>query len=229
MIQYPVSRMVISGPGEKGNDTVYSDPRLLHNMLLHTAQSQMEDGRLKAHSPSDRFDLHWYIEDYSCLWVQGLKQYYENTGDSAFVREMWPSLLRQMKWFLDRKNSTGLITAREFLLHLDNPMRYQVCQGATVNAFIYQALADASWLADQLGEKDEALFYRQEAASLKEAYNKYMWDDASKSFYAAVYYPDFPKDKKIPELKTAPIEDPASTTKAWSDGNVQRYSVGRTS
>jgi hypothetical protein len=226
MIQYPVSRMVISGSGEKGNDTIYSDPRLMHNMLLHTAQSQREDGRLKAHSPSDRLDLHWYIEDYSCLWVQGLRQYYENTGDTAFVRDMWPVLVKQMKWFLDRKNSSGLITAREFLIHLDNPMRYQTCQGATVNAFIYQALADASWLADRLDRKEEALLYKQEAASLKEAYNKYMWDDVSKSFYAAVYYPYLPKDKKIPELKPAPIEDPTARTRTWSDGNVQWMKIG---
>jgi alpha-L-rhamnosidase len=226
MIQYPVSRMVVSGPGEDGNDIIYSDPRLMHNMLLHTAQSQMEDGRLKAHSPSDSFDLHWYIEDYSCLWVQGLRQYYENTGDTAFVSEMWPVLVKQMKWFLDRKNSTGLFTAREFLIHLDNPLRYQTCQGATVNAFIYQALADASWLADRLDRKEEALLYKQEAAGLKVAYNKYMWDDASATFYGAVYYPEFPQDRKIPELKLSQIEDPASRTKKWSDGNVQWMRTG---
>ena len=57
-----------------------------------------------------------------------------------------------MQWFLDRKNRSGLITAREFLIHLDNPLRYQVCQGATVNAFIFKALVDASWLADRMGK-----------------------------------------------------------------------------
>ena len=226
MIQYPVSRMVISGPSEGKERIFYSDPRLMHNMLLHTAQSQREDGRLKAHHPSDRFDLHWYIEDYSCLWVQGLRQYYENTADSAFVKELWPVLQCQMKWFLDRKNSSGLITTREFLIHLDNPMRYQVCQGATVNAFIFKALVDASWLADKLGRAEEAEMYGREADSLKIAYNKFMWDGKSRNFYAAVYYPEFLKDEKIPELKMVPIEDPASKSKKWSDGNIQWIKKG---
>lgn len=221
MIQYPVSRMVISGPGNDSGKDIYSDPRLMHNMLLHTAQSQQDDGRLKAHSPSDRFDLHWYIEDYSCLWVQGLKQYYENSADTAFVSDMWPVLEKQMKWFLERKNQTGLITAREFLIHLDNPLRYQLCQGATVNAFIYKALVDASYLAGQLGKKEEAGYYNKQAGSLKAAYNKYLWDEETKSFYSAVYYPDFKEAAKIPELKMEAIEDPASGSKTWSDGNVQ--------
>lgn len=221
MIQYPVSRAVISGPGAHDGEILFSDPRLLHNMLLHTAQSQQEDGRLKAHSPSDRFDLHWYIEDYSCLWVEGLRQYYENTADSAFLGEMWPVLGKQINWFLERKNRTGLITGREFLLHLDNPLRYQTCQGATVNAFIYKALADASWLAEKIGRKEESGFYRLEADSLKAAYNRYLWDEISRSYFAAVYYPDLAPGAKIPELRMALIEDPASKIKTWSDGNVQ--------
>ncbi len=226
MIQYPVSRMVISGPGYGKDKIIYSDPRLMHNMLLHTAQSQQPDGRLKAHHPSDRFDLHWYIEDYSCLWVEGLREYYENTADTLFVREMWPVLQKQMKWFLDRRNPSGLITAREFLIHLDNPMRYQVCQGATVNAFIFKALADASWLAGQLGMLADADIYSLEASRLKAAYNKCMWDENGKSFFAAVYFPESSEGGNLPVLKLVPIEDPASKIRNWSDGNVQWIQKG---
>ncbi|MEI6048172.1 MAG: alpha-L-rhamnosidase C-terminal domain-containing protein [Bacteroidota bacterium] len=226
MIQYPVSRMVISGHGEGRNKILYSDPRLMRNMLIHTAQSQQNDGRLKAHHPSDRMDLHWYIEDYSCLWAQGLMQYYENTADKKFGEELWPVLQSQMKWFIDRKNKSGLFTAREFLLHLDNPLRYQVCQGATINAFIYKALIDASYLAKELGRNKESDSYKQEAGSLKSAYNNLMWDEITKSFYSAVYYPEFSQDDKIPELKPVPIEDPASASKVWNDGNVQWIEKG---
>lgn len=225
MIQYPVSRMVVSGQGEDGT-TIWSDPRLLHNMLLHTAQSQMPDGRLKAHHPSDRFDLHWYIEDYSCLWVQGLRQYYENTADTAFVNDMWPVLKKQLSWFIDRKNPCGLITAREFFIHLDNPMRYQVCQGATVNAFIYKAFTDAAHLADLLGKDDDAILYSREADSLKRAYNRVLFDKKTGSFLAAVNYPDVRGAGSLPDLKMVEIQDPATKSKAWSDGNVQWIKKG---
>ena len=131
-----------------------------------------------------------------------------------------------MKWFLDRKNQSGLFTAREFLIHLDNPMRYQVCQGATVNAFIYKALIDASYLAGNTGNDDDARLYEEEAVLLKSAYNKFMWDKKSKNFYAAVYYPEFSKNEKVPELRMVPIEDPASKIRKWSDGNVQWLEKG---
>ena len=226
MIQYPVSRKVISGPGGQRNEIIYSDPRLLRNMLIHTAQSQQEDGRLKAHHPSDRFDLHWYIEDYSCLWVQGLRQYFENTTDVQLVERLWPVLKNQMDWFLERKNGCGLMTAREFLIHLDNPMRYQICQGATVNAFIYKALLDAAYLGKVLERREDVEYYQKEADSLKSAFNRMMWDESSGSVYAAVYYPVLSPGEKLPGLKLVPIEDPASESEEWHDGNVQWIEKG---
>ena len=215
MIQYPASRKVISGPGDKPGDIVYSDSRVMRNMLRHTIESQQPDGKLKAHHPSDRWDLHWYIEDYSCLWVYGLRQYYDNTADMDFLEEAWPALERQMKWFLDRKNKSGLITARDFLIHLDNPLRYQVCQGATLNAFIYRALADSAYLAKAMGKNKRSKFYKQQARSLKEAYNKYLWDDKAQTFYSALYYPDDIKDNALPTLNLVAPERPAERNTQW--------------
>jgi hypothetical protein len=131
-----------------------------------------------------------------------------------------------MKWFFDHKNKSVLYTAREFLIHLDNPLRYQVCQGATVNAFIYKALIDASFLAKKQGKAEEFKTFQQEADSLKTAYNKFMWDEVSGSFYSALYFPDHAQKDKIPALKLVPIQDPASKSKEWSDGNVQWIEKG---
>ena len=214
MIQYPASRKVICGPGEKKGQIIYSDPRLMRNMLRHTAESQMADGRLKAHHPSDRFDHHWYIEDYSCLWVNGLRSYYENTADKTFLREMWPALIRQMQWFTDHRNWTGLVTAREFLIHLDNPMRYQVCQGATLNAFIYMALKDSAVLAEYLGDADRAAEYKAAAAQLKKAYNTYLWDAGEGTFYAGVYFDEAGK-VTADELKQIEPHHPDMGTTQW--------------
>ena len=226
MVQYPVGRMVISGPADGNDSIIYSDPRLLRNMLIHIAQSQLEDGRLKAHHPSDRFDHHWFIDDYSCLWIQALRQYYENTADIGLVKELWPSLQKQMDWFLKQKNYSGLFTAREFFIHLDNPLRYQECQGATINAFIFKALDDASYLAKRLDKNIESDKYRKEASSLKSIFNQLMWCDTTGSFYSAVYYPEFSKDNKLDELKLMSIKDPASERPEWANGVSQWVEKG---
>jgi len=226
MVQYQVGRMVISGPADGTDSIIYSDPRLLRNMLIHIGQSQLEDGRLKAHHPSDRYDYHWYIEDYSCLWVQALRQYYENTADIGLVKELWPELQKQMDWFLKKKNYSGLYTSREFFLHLDNPLRYQECQGATINAFIFKALDDASYLAKNLGKNIESDKYRKEASSLKTIFNQLMWCDTVGSFYSALYYPEFSKDSKLDELKLSSIKDPASERPEWANGVWQWIEKG---
>ncbi|MHC4623065.1 MAG: alpha-L-rhamnosidase-related protein [Planctomycetota bacterium] len=193
VVTYPISRVAFAGPGENG-DYSYGDPRLIRNMLRHISLSQWEDGRIRANACSDGGDMHSYIEDYACLWVETLRQYYDNTRDVDFVREVWPVLTKQMKWFLDRRTERGLVRAREFLLHMDNPLHHQEdCEGATLNAFIYQALVDSAYLAELLGQKQKAGEYADAAANLAEAFNKHLWDEASQTYYAGIK-----KGKKIP-------------------------------
>jgi Bacterial alpha-L-rhamnosidase 6 hairpin glycosidase domain len=140
------TKVALAGPGTAGSKK-YSDPRLLKNILCHAALSQRSNGQIPAAFPTDRgsADPHDVIEDYDCQWVEALKIYYEATGDLAFVNEMWPTLVPQMQWFLDRRTSRGLLLAREYT-SFDNPLAYITCEGATMNAFLYQAFKDAEYL-----------------------------------------------------------------------------------
>jgi alpha-L-fucosidase 2 len=193
VVTYPISRVAFASPGDNGSYT-YADPRLIRNMLRHISLSQWEDGRIKANTCSDGGDMHSYIEDYACLWVETLRQYYDNTGDADFVREVWPVLTKQMNWFLDRRTQRQLVRAREFLLHMDNPLHHQEdCEGATLNAFIYKALVDSAYLAEVLGKKQKTGEYADAAANLARAFNEHLWDEASQTYYAGIK-----EGKKIP-------------------------------
>jgi alpha-L-rhamnosidase len=182
VVQYPVTRVTLAGPEIPG-EPLRSDAGLMVNMIRHTAQSatQFGDGRMKAHACSDRLDKHAYIEDYSCLWVQSLREVYDHTGNVELVREVWPELTAQMKWFLDRRTDRGLVKAREFVI-FDNPVKYITCEGATLNAFVYRALLDAALLADVIGRASEAGAYRKDAEALKAKFNKHLWDAKSGSY-----------------------------------------------
>jgi alpha-L-rhamnosidase len=169
VVEYPNTRVAFVGPGG-----VYSDPRVIKKMLRDIAQSAQSDGRIKAHHPSDRWDIHAYIEDYSCLWVQSLREYYDYTGDSAFVNELWTVLKNQMQWFLDRRTANGLVNAREFVI-FDNPLKYKTCEGATLNAFIYKALKDSAYLAGVVGDSQTATNYNTAATDLFNAFNLKLW------------------------------------------------------
>ncbi|MBN2308552.1 MAG: alpha-L-rhamnosidase N-terminal domain-containing protein, partial [Candidatus Hydrogenedentes bacterium] len=182
--EYPVTRAVFAGPGPDGG-RVYSDPRLIRNMLRHIALSQQPDGRLKAHHPSNRWDIHGYIEDYACLWICTLRSYYENTEDLAEVGRLWPYLTRQLDWFLAHRTENGLVRAREFVF-FDNPLSYKTCEGASLNAYLAGAFRDAAFLARRLGRDDEAARYEAHAREADEAINTHLWNEEAGAYHGGI-------------------------------------------
>jgi len=179
------TRVALAGPGSDGQK-VFSDPRLLKNLLRHAALAQLPDGRILATFPTDRGpeDCHYVIEDYACQWVEALKLYFDATGDREFLREMWPTLTRQMQWFLEHRTPRGLLLAREYA-SFDNPLAYITCEGATMNAYFYQALMDADYLGRALTENPQADIYAKAAVELTAAYNKQFWNEAEGAYHSA--------------------------------------------
>jgi len=182
---FATTRVASSGRGADGKP-VFSDPRLLKNMLRHAAQSQLPDGRIRATFPTDRGpeDCHYVIDDYSCQWFEALKTYYDATGDKAFVSEMWPVLVLQINWFLSQQTSRGLLLAREYT-SFDNPLAYITCEGATINAFFYQALRSSQYLAGVLGKKKESAAYKKAGDNLYTAFNKQLWNEKENAYNSA--------------------------------------------
>jgi hypothetical protein len=165
----------------------YSDPRLLKNLMWHDSftTNQTGDGRLKAHTCSDRFDVHGYIEDYSCQWIESLRIYYDATGDTNFVAQMWPALTGQMAWFLARVDPDGLVLAREYT-SFDNALAYLTCEGATLNAFIYKALNDSAYLGNAIGSNAQATAYSQAATNLATAFDQDLWNFTAGTYNSGI-------------------------------------------
>ena len=182
---YQTSRIATSGPGKDGKP-VFSDPRPLKNVLRHAAQAQLPDGQLLATFPTDRGpeDCHYVIEDYACQWFEALKMYYDATGDKEFVKEMWPTAIAQLKYFLNHRTPRGLLLAREYS-SFDNPFAYVTCEGATINAYFYDALWVSSELASLIGESRQSTEYQRYAEELKTAINKELWNEKEKAYNSA--------------------------------------------
>jgi alpha-L-rhamnosidase len=182
---FDVTRTAMAGPGEDGAK-IYADPRLLEEMLRRTALTLQPDGWVKAHTCSDRFDIHAKMEDRACDWVEGARLYYESSGNAAAIREIWPAIVAQMNYFLDRRSSRGLVVAREWVIW-GNPMGYQTCEGTGLNAFVYKALVDASFLGNAIGKTDDAAKFDQAAKDLSAAFNKVLWDEKEGTYYSGYY------------------------------------------
>lgn len=230
VIEYPVSRVTEVGPDSIPGERPASDSRLFRNMLRHVALSQLPDGRVQPMRPSEYPpDLrHGVIDDYSCLWVQGILEYYRRTGDRAFVEEVWPHVAKLMNYFLDLRTERGLVKAQEFIF-FHNPLIYQECEGASINAYIHRALQDAADLGRVVNEGVTSRRFEKAAKQLYASYNTHLWDAGTGSYFGsltdgtptpptghaavlALYYQIVPPERMASTLAFArsqfPAEDP---------------------
>lgn len=182
---FDITRTAFAGPG-LGGKYKYADPRLLEELLRRTALTLQPDGWVKAHTCSDRFDIHANMEDRACDWVQGARRYYESAHRLEVVREIWPAIVSQMEWLLARRTARGLVRAREWIVW-GNPMGYQTCEGAGLNAFVYKALADAAFLGKTIGQRVQAARFAQAAEDLSKAFNTVLWDEQAGTYYSGFF------------------------------------------
>ena len=99
---YDITRTAMSVAGNSGQ-TNYGDARLLGELIRRTALTLQPGGWVKAHTCSDRYDIHAKMEDRACDWVEGVRLYEEAIGAKDAVREIWPAVVAQMDYFLVRR------------------------------------------------------------------------------------------------------------------------------
>ncbi len=186
MLEYPMT-LATQETVSQFCEPPLNDQRLLKKVLSDVALSQLPDGRLQPMRPSEypEGNRHGVIEDFSCYWVHGIKEVYDNTGDKEFVITMMPTLLKLTEHFLKSQTSRGLSNLEEFCI-FSNPLAYKVCEGATVNAAIYDALKKASYLCRIIGDEQNSHRFVHESEKLKLAYNEYLWDEKAKSYYGSI-------------------------------------------
>lgn len=184
---FDCTRVMMRGPDEQGKPS-WGDSRLVRALLRRIALTQQSDGQLKAHSCSERFDIHAIMEDRSCDWVVLLRAYLDSTGDVDLARELWPVLTRLLDWYRKRRTDRGLVLAREWEVW-DNPLRYQFCEGAGLNAFVYKAFCDASEIALHIGSQVQAGALAREAESLRNDFNRLLWNEQKGAFDGALFGP----------------------------------------
>jgi hypothetical protein len=183
---FDITRTVMAGPSLTKGATVFSDPRLLEELVRRTGLTLQPEGWVKAHTCSDRYDIHAKMEDRACDWVEGLRTYYEATRDPKVIREIWPAVSAQMNYFLDRRSPRGLVRARDWVVW-GNPLGYITGETTTLNVFVQRALVDSAFLATSIGENGDAKKFSRAAQNLAQAINSILWDQ-SRGVYFSGYF-----------------------------------------
>jgi alpha-L-rhamnosidase len=182
---FNITRTAMAGPGPDGQ-LIYSDPRLLGSLIRRIALTLQPDGWVKAHTASDRFDIHAKMEDRACEWVAGVRRYYEATGDTSILHEIWPAITAQMDYFLERRTANGLVRGRDWVVW-GNPLGYFEGETTTLNAFVQRALVDAAYLARIEGDTTAGAKYTKAAEDLAKAMNLVLWDEKAGAYYSGYF------------------------------------------
>jgi alpha-L-rhamnosidase len=121
-----------------------------------------------------------YSTSYSMDEVDNIATYYLYTGDLAFVRAEWPVITRELAYNASMVDSRGLLVTNS-----DDGQDWDYYNGSHAGAVTYfndiyfETLTNAALMASALGHHNEATSYREKAASLRTAINRYLFDPST--------------------------------------------------
>ncbi len=121
---------------------------------------------------------HNVLTAWSLLWVAACKEYYVYSGDVAFLKEIYPSLQRNMEGFLARLNDRDLLQMNAWNMlewaAMDTP---DDGIATHLNASLANALEAVADIAEELAYERDAARWRQVAEKIKLAVNRWLWDE----------------------------------------------------
>ena len=121
------------------------------------------------------------IEDYTVQHVSTIHAYWWHTGDAAFLKAQWPIVERVLGYLRRNVDSAlGLFAPRG-----PGPAAERGA-GALPNIHYYGALQQAAQLARAVGESGRAASLQVDAARLREAINRHLFDEDLGLYGAAV-------------------------------------------
>ncbi len=125
---------------------------------------------------------------WTLFWMSACKEYYIFTGDKGFLDEIYPFLFKTAKNFEMFINEKGLLDINAWNMldwaPMDTPDSGVVTHQ---NALLVKALKDVAYISDILGRTEDKDYLLSFADNLKEAINKYLWDEENKAYIDSIH------------------------------------------
>lgn len=142
------------------------------------------------------FNLHLnHIMDYSFFWIMGMYDYYQYTGDAAFVGENLKKTFEVMDYTLSRTDQNGFVDSKTedwvFVDWADLDNSGEVC---FEQILMFVALKNCAELGEMFGEAEKAAAYRTLWAEKLKKLDVF-WDEKQKAYIYSLK--DGKSDEKI--------------------------------
>ncbi|MFL6711699.1 MAG: glycogen debranching N-terminal domain-containing protein [Sulfurifustis sp.] len=164
---------------------------------------EMRDGEL-ARLGEVPFGRYYGSVDATPLFVMLAGEYYDRTGDTAFIRTLWPHIERALAWideygdadrdgFVEyaRHSPNGLVhqgwkDSEDAVFHADGTLACAPIALCEVQGYVYAARRTAARLARLLGKAEQAQAYERAAQVIKEKFNRTFWCEDLGAFALAL-------------------------------------------
>lgn len=151
---------------------VFGDATLFAQELREVASYQYRDGGILPPYPSR---MRSPAPDFGALWVTSIWDYFVQSGDKGLLSDLYPAVVRWLKWMGRRMNGDLLKASGKADLYIDWGQVDLYGEAAVLN-FLYLGALRAAWsMADALARQSEAEEWERLAAGLRIAAVKYFW------------------------------------------------------
>jgi hypothetical protein len=165
--------------GSNGNNYVKQS-------LLTLISSSTQGGGLNADT---LFVTGPYSNSYSSWTLDAATEYYRNTGDTAFARQILPWLEGQVSYDSTLTDSNGLIVTGSQISTTNGGYDWDFYDGAKTgvvtafNALYYRSLQDVAYIEASLGNTAKATTYNQAAGHVRDEINANLLNPATGTYY----------------------------------------------
>lgn len=160
------------------NYALFGDTALVKKLIRQVAQSQRGDGLTFMATPGDH-EIHGVtIPDYCLYWIMIVYQYYEYTGDVDIIKEVYPVMIRAIRWFLSYLDEdTGLMTDIPYWIFIDWSQNDKWGMNGVLNCQLYHALKILLEMGQIIGWEGSLDEFKSYIKPIAQGINEYLWDE----------------------------------------------------
>jgi glycogen debranching enzyme len=150
------------------------------------------------------FGRYYGTVDATPLFLVLAAAWHKRTGDTAFIRSIWPNIVMALQWidthgdpdgdgFVEyaRRSAEGLVQqgwkdSHDSIFHADGEMAQAPIALCEVQGYVYEGKLGAAQLAAAVGEAGLAQRLREQAQSLRERFQRAFWCEEIGSYALAL-------------------------------------------
>jgi glycogen debranching enzyme len=150
------------------------------------------------------FGMYYGSVDATPLFVLLAGGYFVRTNNLAFLKTIWPNIIRALEWIdrygdadgdgfveYSRKSADGLTNqgwkdSGDAIFHADGRLAASPIALCEVQAYVFAAKLSAALIARALGEEGRAMELERQAAELQRKFEQHFWSDELGTYVIAL-------------------------------------------